>query len=262
MNDLLQCIGVQCRFGDFVATRGVDLSVRESEVIGIIGANGAGKTTLFNIMSGYLTPTEGRVWFRGVDVTGVPPRVLARRGIARSFQVPQLFGSNTVCENMMIALSLLAEPRRSLLQRFSDRSLTDRARYILNEYGIAEHADAVVVKVPQGVRKLLDIAMATCASPDLVLLDEPTSGVSAEEKDALVSRLIGRFRERLTTVIFIEHDMQVVREYASRVIALYEGRIIADGDAADVFADPDVVRFITGVVAEPSPSAGGRYASA
>jgi branched-chain amino acid transport system ATP-binding protein len=262
MNDLLQCMGVQCRFGDFVATRGVDLSLRESEVIGIIGANGAGKTTLFNIISGYLKPTEGRIRFRGVDVTGMPPRVLARRGIARSFQVPQLFGSNTVCENMMIALSLLAEPRRSLLRRFSDRSLIDRARYILNEYGIAEHADAVVMKVPQGVRKLLDIAMATCASPDLVLLDEPTSGVSAEEKDALVSRLIGRFRERSTTVIFIEHDMQIVREYASRVIALYEGRIIVDGGAADVFADADVVRFITGSVAEPSPSAGGRYASA
>jgi branched-chain amino acid transport system ATP-binding protein len=262
MNDLLRCAGVQCRFGDFVATRGIDLSVRESEVIGIIGANGAGKTTLFNILSGYLKPTEGRVWFRGVDVTGVPPRVLVRRGIARSFQVPQLFGSNTVCENMMIALSLLAEPRRSLLRQFSNRDLIDQARGILDEYDIAEHADAVVVKVPQGVRKLLDIAMATCASPDLVLLDEPTSGVSADEKDGLVSRLVGRFRERLTTVIFIEHDMQVVREYASRVIALYEGRIIADGGVSDVFADADVVRFITGAVAEPSLSAGGRYASA
>ena len=262
MNDLLQCTGVQCRFGDFVATRGIHLSVRESEVIGIIGANGAGKTTLFNVLSGYLKPTEGRVWFRGVDVTGVPPRVLARRGIARSFQVPQLFGSNTVCENMMIALSLLAEPRRSLLRRFSDRDLIDQARGILGEYDIAKHADTVVVKVPQGVRKLLDIAMATCASPDLVLLDEPTSGVSADEKDGLVSRLIGRFRERLTTVIFIEHDMQVVREYASRVIALYEGRIIADGEVAAVFADADVVRFITGAAAEPSLSAGGRYASA
>ena len=179
MNDLLQCTGVQCRFGDFVATRGIDLSVRESEVIGIIGANGAGKTTLFNILSGYLKPTEGRVWFRGVDVTGVPPRVLVRRGIARSFQVPQLFGSNTVCENMMIALSLLAEPRRSLLRQFSNRDLIDQARGILDEYDIAEHADAVVVKVPQGVRKLLDIAMATCASPDLVLLDEPTRAAPA-----------------------------------------------------------------------------------
>jgi branched-chain amino acid transport system ATP-binding protein len=262
MNGLLRCEGVQCRFGDFVATRGVDLAVRESEVIGIIGANGAGKTTLFNVLSGYLKPTEGRVWFRGIDVTGVPPRVLVRQGIARSFQVPQLFGSNTVCENMMIALSLLAEPRGSLLRRFSDRGLIDQARHILSEYGIVEHADAVVVKVPQGVRKLLDIAMATCASPDLVLLDEPTSGVSVDEKDGLVSRLIGRFRERSTTVIFIEHDMQIVREYASRVIALYEGRIIADGGAADVFADADVVRFITGAVAAPSSSAGGRYASA
>jgi branched-chain amino acid transport system ATP-binding protein len=262
VNDLLRCIGVQCKFGDFVATKGIDLAVRKSEVVGIIGANGAGKTTLFNIISGYLKPSAGRVWFRGSDVTGLPPRVLARQGIARSFQVPQLFGSNTVCENMMIALSLLAEPRRSMLQRFAERDLIDQARGILVEYGIAEHADALVVKVPQGVRKLLDIAMATCASPDFVLLDEPTSGVSSEEKDDLVSRLIGRFRELSTTVIFIEHDMQIVRDYASRVIALYEGRIIADGGAAEVFADADVARFITGAIAEPSPGTGERYASA
>jgi branched-chain amino acid transport system ATP-binding protein len=261
VNDLLQCSGLQCRFGSFVATKGIDLAVRDGEVVGIIGANGAGKTTLFNIISGYVNPTAGRVLFRGTDVTGLPPRVLARQGIARSFQVPQMFGSNTLCENVMIALSLLAEPRRSLLRRFSERDLMERARQILNEYGVGEHADAVVAKVPQGVRKLVDIAMATCANPDLVLLDEPTSGVSAEEKDEFISRLIGRFRQLSTTVIFIEHDMQIVREHASRVVALYEGRIIADGTAVDVFADPDVVRFITGIVAEPS-RAGERYASA
>jgi branched-chain amino acid transport system ATP-binding protein len=262
MNDLLLCSGIQCKFGSFIATKGVDLAVRRGEVVGIIGANGAGKTTLFNIISGYINPTAGRVMFRGVDVTGLSPRLLSRRGIARSFQVPQLFGSSTVCENMMIALSLLAEPPRSMLRRFAEQDLIERARHILHEYGVGEHADAVVAKVPQGVRKLVDIAMATCASPDLVLLDEPTSGVSTEEKDDLVSRLIGRFRKLSTTVIFIEHDMQIVREYASRVVALYEGRIIADGNAADVFADADVVRFITGTAPAPQSNAGEHHASA
>jgi branched-chain amino acid transport system ATP-binding protein len=259
---LLQCAGVQRRFGDFVATKGLDLTVGHGEIVGIIGANGAGKTTLLNIVSGYLKPSAGRVLFRGEDVTGLPPRTLARRGIARSFQVPQLFGSCTARENMMIALSLLVEPHSSLLRRFAGDALTDRAQRILDAYGIGKHADAIVANIPQGIRKLLDVAMATCASPDLVLLDEPTSGVSADEKNDLVSRLIGRFRGTSTAVIFIEHDMEIVREYASRVVALYDGRIIADGDARDVFADGDVVRFITGTAAVTQSSAKDRYASA
>jgi branched-chain amino acid transport system ATP-binding protein len=262
VTDLLQCIGVQCRFGDFLAAKGVDLTLRNGEIVGIIGANGAGKTTLFNIVSGHLRPTAGRVMFRGVDVTGLPPRLLVRQGIARSFQVPQLFGSRTARENMMIALSLLAEPHASILRRFLDRRLIDRAQHVLDGYGIGGHADAVVANLPQGVRKLLDIAMATCADPDLVLLDEPTSGVSADEKNELVARLIERFLRASTTVVFIEHDMDIVRQYASRVIALYEGRIIADGGAEDIFSDADVIRFITGVPDTVSSSVKDRYASA
>jgi branched-chain amino acid transport system ATP-binding protein len=262
VTDLLQCIGVQCRFGDFLAAKGVDMTVRNGEIVGIIGANGAGKTTLFNLVSGYLKPTAGRIMLRGADVTGLPPRLLVRRGIARSFQVPQLFGSSTARENMMIALSLLVERRSLILRRFSEQRLIDRAERILDAYGIGDHADAVVANIPQGVRKLLDIAMATCADPDLVLLDEPTSGVSADEKNELVSRLIERFRRASTAVIFIEHDMDIVREYASRVIALYDGRIIADGDADDIFADKDVVRFITGSSGGVSAGVKDRHASA
>jgi branched-chain amino acid transport system ATP-binding protein len=247
VTDLLQCIGLERRFGDFVATKGIDLSVKRGEIVGIIGANGAGKTTLLNIVSGYLKPTAGRVLFRGVDVTGQPPRALARQGVARSFQVPQLFGSCTALENMMMAQSLLVEPRVSLSRKFSERALIDRSQQVLEVYGIAEYADAVVSNIPQGVRKLLDIAMATCASPDLILLDEPTSGVSASEKDGLVSRLIRRFHGSCT-VVFIEHDMDIVRDYSSRVLALYDGRVIADGDASVVFTDSDVVKFVTGAI--------------
>jgi branched-chain amino acid transport system ATP-binding protein len=246
MTPILECIDVKKSFGGVLATQGIDLSIAEREVVGVIGANGAGKTTLLNIVSGYLKPSAGRVLFCGDDITGIPPRVLARRGIARSFQIPQLFVRSTARENMMLALALLCEPRSALLQPFSDRDLGARAAIVLESYGLAGHADAIVGNLPQGVRKLLDIAMATCAETKLLLLDEPTSGVGSEEKHGLMKGLAKRFATDGTTVLFIEHDMEIVREYASRVIALYDGRIIADGTAHAVFADPDVKRAIIG----------------
>lgn len=246
MTSLLQCVGVQKRFGDFLATQGIDLAVESGEVVGIIGANGAGKTTLLNIVSGYLLPTAGKILFQGNDVTGLPSRILVRKGIARSFQIPQLFARSTARENMMLALALLVEPQSAIMHNFADERLADDAGRVLASYGLERHAETVVSKLPQGVRKLLDIAMATCANPTLVLLDEPTSGVSSEEKHDLMRGLARRFREMATTVVFIEHDMEIVREYASRVVALYDGKIISDGSADEVFADGQVVQLITG----------------
>lgn len=246
MTYVLECKGLEKRFGDFLAIQGIDLSVRSGEFVGIIGANGAGKTTLLNIVSGYLTPSAGQILFKGEDVTGVPPRILVRRGIARSFQIPQLFPRSTVIENMMIARSLLAESQSSLMKRFDDDRLARSAMEIIDSYGLGQFAHAAVGKVPQGVRKLLDIAMAACAKPTLVLLDEPTSGVSSEEKNALMGQLAYRFKSVSTTVIFIEHDMEIVRTYASRVIALYDGKVIANGPAEKVFSEEQVISLITG----------------
>jgi branched-chain amino acid transport system ATP-binding protein len=246
MTDLLACVGVQKHFGDFVATKGIDLTIDCGEIVGIIGANGAGKTTLLNIISGYLRPDAGKIIFQGADVTGTPPRILVRQGIARSFQIPQLFTRSTALQNMMLALSLLVEPTSSIMQRFEDVRLAGDARHVLASYGIDQHADMVVGLVPQGVRKLLDIAMATCAHPKLVLLDEPTSGVSSEEKHGLMQRLVERFTAASTTAVFIEHDMDIVRQYSSRVVALCDGEIIADASADDVFADAGVIQRITG----------------
>lgn len=246
MSTVLECVGIQKSFGGFLATQGIDLAVSAGEIVGVIGANGAGKTTLLNIVSGHLRPSAGKVLFQGIDVTGMPPRTLVRKGIARSFQIPQLFVRSTARQNMMLALSLLCEPQSAIMHRFEDESLAADADRVLASYGLARHADAVVSQLPQGVRKLLDIAMATCASPSLVLLDEPTSGVSSEEKHSLMKGLAQRFSAAKMTVMFIEHDMEVVRAYASRVVALYDGRIISDGPADFVFADEQVVQLITG----------------
>lgn len=246
MSLVLECRGIQKTFSGFAAAQGIDLAIRSGEMVGVIGANGAGKTTLLNIISGYLRPTAGKVLFRGNDVTGTPPRKLARQGIARSFQVPQLFARSTARQNVMLALSLLCEPQSSLLHPFEDGRVVEAAERLLLSYGLSRHADALVGQLPQGVRKLLDIAMATCANPTLVLLDEPTSGVSSEEKHDLMAGLIRRFRAAPVTVLFIEHDMEIVRQYASRVVALYDGRVISDGSVGDVFMDEQVARLITG----------------
>ena len=246
MNGLLECRGLQKSFGGFVATRGINLAVNHGEFVGVIGANGAGKTTLLNLISGYLTPTAGQVFFQGADVTGVAPRALVKRGIARSFQIPQLFSRSTVRENMMLSLSLLTGSRAAMLTRFDDASLRDAADDILRSYGLSGHADLLISQLPQGIRKLLDIAMATCADPKLVLLDEPTSGVSSEEKNDLMRDLASRFTASKTTVVFIEHDMEVVEKYASRVVALYDGSVISEGAPSTVFADEKVIELITG----------------
>jgi branched-chain amino acid transport system ATP-binding protein len=246
VTNLLECIGLRKRFENFVAMRGIDLAVRSGEMVGIIGANGAGKTTLLNMISGYLRPSAGKITFQGTDVTGAPPRMLARAGIARSFQVPQLFTHSTMLENMMLARSLLREPAGAIMRRFDDTRIADEARHVLASYGIERYADLVVGKLPQGVRKLLDIAMATCARPKLVLLDEPTSGVSTEEKNGLMQRLMERFTATSTTVVFIEHDMDIVRRYSSRVVALCDGDVISDGPADAVFAAEDVITRVTG----------------
>lgn len=246
MSAVLECIDVKRSFGGFLAAKGIDLTVNSGEFVGIIGANGAGKTTLLNIVSGYLKPTSGRVVFKGREISGVAPRRLALSGIARSFQVPQLFARSTARENMMLAISLLCEPAAAIWKNFDDRAVARKADEILVSYGLGEHAHVLASELPQGVRKLLDIAMATCADPTLVLLDEPTSGVSSEEKNDLMESLAKRFRERKTTVVFIEHDMEVVRQYASRVVALYDGKVIRDGTPDFVFSDESVIQFITG----------------
>jgi branched-chain amino acid transport system ATP-binding protein len=250
---VLQCIGVQKRFGNLLASRSIDLSIGPGEIVGIIGANGAGKTTLLNLISGYLRPSAGTILFQGLDITGVAPRLLAKRGIARSFQVPQLFTRFTLLQNVMMALMLLVEPQSSIMGKFESEHLAAAARAILESYGLSGSEGMIASQVPQGVRKLLDIAMATCAKPVLVLLDEPTSGVSSEEKHGLMRQLAARFAKASMTVVFIEHDMDVVREYASRVVALYDGEVIADGDAGTVFSESRVIDLIVG---HSTPAAG------
>ena len=246
MTAILEAASLTRSFGAVVAAADINVTVSEGEVVGVIGANGAGKTTFINMVTGYLKPSAGSIRFRGRDITGLPPRRVVRAGISRSFQVSQLFRELTVLDNMLMAFGMLREGRLGWLKPLHTAERERQAREALAHYTIDPYAGHLVTTLPQGVRKLLDIAMATVAAPALLLLDEPTSGVAIEEKFALMDTVMAPLRASGAACLFVEHDMEIVERYAARVIAFYEGRILADAPTAQVLSDPEVRRYVIG----------------
>ena len=233
-------------FGSVVAADRITVSIEEKEVIGVIGANGAGKTTFVNMVTGYLKPTSGRIFFQGQDITPLSPREITHLGICRSFQVPQVFMSLSAFDNLMIALGVVQKGVISLLRPLRRKELIDAAGSILDRYGIAEYRDRETGLLPQGVRKLLDIAMAMVHKPKLVLLDEPTSGVSVSEKYGIMDVVMNALKDLGITVMFIEHDMDIVERYSRRILAFYDGSIVADGTPDKVLENEKVREFVIG----------------
>ncbi len=246
MTALLDVRDLHKHFGALAAVAGVSVAVAEREVVGVIGSNGAGKTTFVNMVTGYLPPSRGTITFRGRDITGRPPRQVTGLGIARSFQVPQVFASASVLDNLLVAIGIAEEGRLPIWTPLRRRQRVARALATLESYGIAGYASQPASLLPQGVRKLLDIAMATVRGPELLLLDEPTSGISVGEKFAIMDTIMAALRAQRTTVLFIEHDMEIVDRYAERVIAFADGVIIADGPPQAVIDDPEVRRLVVG----------------
>ncbi len=245
MTAMLQARGVAKRFGAVVAAADIDISIAAGERVSLIGSNGAGKTTFVNMITGYLKPDAGRILLGGRDITPLEPRAITRLGVARSFQMPQLYADLTALDNMLVA-NACHDQRLSFWQPARRHEALARADALLERFGLAEHRERRVAELPGGVRKLLDIAMALTGSPKLLLLDEPTSGVSAEEKFPMMDTIMSALGEESMTVLFVEHDMDIVERYASRVVAFYAGRIVADGAPAEALATDDVRRYITG----------------
>ena len=242
---MLEASGVEKRFGAVVAAADITLSIAVGERVSLIGSNGAGKTTFVNMITGYLKPDAGRIVLDGHDITPLAPRAITRLGVARSFQIPQLCGDLTALDNMLVATAC-HDGRLSFWQPARRREAIDRAQALLERFGLAEHAARRAAELPGGVRKLLDIAMALTGSPKLLLLDEPTSGVAAEEKFPMMETILSALGEEAMTVLFVEHDMDIVERYASRVIAFYSGRVIADDTPQAALATDDVRRYVTG----------------
>ncbi len=243
---LLSARDLYIGFGGVTAAEGVSLDMRAGENLAIIGPNGAGKTTFLNICTGYLRPWRGSVNFLGQDITNRPPRAITRLGIARAFQIPQLFTEQTVLENLLLAVAARERAWRPW-QRLQNLDARDEMLALLELIGLDELAETVVGELPEGMRKLLDIAVALALRPKLLLMDEPTSGVSSSEKFAIMDVLVRALAERRVTAVFVEHDMEMVMRYADRVAVWNGGRITAEGPPANVLRDPDVLRDVVGV---------------
>ncbi len=232
---LLQIDGVSRSFGPVVAVSDVSMYVDAGEIVGLIGPNGAGKTTLFEIISGFTRPSSGGVMFLGSDVSRLGPTTRARRGLGRTFQSAQLFPSLTVLETVMMALG-------------RGRASHDaaRARELLDEFGILEHRHVVVGNLPTGLRRVLEMTCAFAARPSLVLLDEPTAGLSSAEREDFAQNVLA-WRERTGIgIVIIEHDLGILNKVCDRLIAMNLGRKIAEGRPDDVCRHPDVVASYTG----------------
>ena len=233
-------------FGSITAARDITIQIPPRQTVGIIGANGAGKTTFVNLITGYIKPSAGRILFEGRDITDLSPREITRLGVCRSFQVAQVFPTMSVLDNMAIALGVARRGAGAVWRPLRTARLLEDAQAILARYRIADYHEALASTLPQGVRKLLDIAMAVAADPRIVLLDEPTSGISVEEKYEIMEVVVGALRADGLTVLFVEHDMDIVERYADRVLAFYDGTVIADGPPAETLHDEKVKEFVVG----------------
>jgi branched-chain amino acid transport system ATP-binding protein len=235
MSAVLSAQGLKKSFGAVTAAADISLDFDADTVVSLIGANGAGKTTFLNMVTGYLRPDSGTIRFGGRDLVGLNPRQITKLGISRSFQIPQLFGTMSVRENLLIA--------ESIAEADDAEAATDAA---LARFELGRYAEQKAGLLPEGIRKLLDVAMALSSRSKLLLLDEPTSGVSSDEKFVIMDVVMAAARAAGVTVIFVEHDMDIVARFSGRVVAFYDGGIIGDGPPDTVLRTEEVRRYVIG----------------
>jgi branched-chain amino acid transport system ATP-binding protein len=242
---LLRVEKVTKSFDGFVAVHDVDLTVEKGQMACIIGPNGAGKSTLFNLITGHLVPTHGRVFFHDRDITGLPPHKICQLGMGRSFQRTNIFPRLSVFENVQVAV--LSHHKKTLNLFTPAKKLAQRETYaLLEQVGLADEAQSISGTLAYGFQKQLELGIALASEPELLLLDEPTAGMSPQETASTIA-LIGKIAHgRGLTLLFTEHDMDVVFSIAEKITVLHQGEVLAEGKPADVRQNPEVQRVYLG----------------
>jgi ABC-type branched-subunit amino acid transport system ATPase component len=212
------------RFGDFTAVAGVSITLYEGERVGLIGPNGAGKTTFINLISGHLKPDQGKVFFKGIDVTKEPPYKKVMMGLNRTFQIPSIFKSLTVRQNVLLAAKKTGQP--------------DAVDKLLTTLGLEKVANVKTVNLPYGMMKIVELAMTMLSNPSLLLLDEPTAGLTTQEKKRIIQVL--RTLPERCTIVMVEHDIDLVFSFAGRVLVMHRGEVLADGKPEEIAVDTRV----------------------
>ena len=253
MSLLLEARGLTKRYGSFTAVDNVDLDVAEGTIHAVIGPNGAGKTTLFRLLTGLVRPTSGRLTFAGSGIAGSPPHVIARHGLVQSFQLTTIFPRLTVLESVQAALVARHHRARDLVTRFHHTRSAEAAQ-VLGRVGLQALADVDARTLSHGDQRALDVALALALRPRLLLLDEPTAGMSAIETQRTIALIADLARSDGITVLFSEHDMDMVFGISDTITVLHQGRVIADGPAAEVRANSEVMAIYLGGASEQAAS--------
>lgn len=247
MGTILETRGLTKSFDAVHAVEDVSLAFEENEVVGIVGTNGSGKTTFINLVTGYLTPSAGRVLYMGEDITGTPPRMVTRAGIARSFQIAQLFTGLTVEKNLLLSVASRDGASTNFVRPLMNKAWLEEVGQVLSQFGLTQVARDEASKLPEGSRKLLDVAMSYLLRPKILFMDEPTAGVSVDDKFQVMDTLMPVLKEGGMTALFVEHDIDIIKRYSERTLAFDNGRVISDGPVGEVLADPAVSEAILGL---------------
>jgi len=241
---LLEVRDIKKYFRGVKAVDGVSFEVNNDEILAIVGPNGAGKTTLINVISGYMKPDSGKILFKGIDITKEPSYKRTRMGIVRSFQLPSLFENMSVFDNVRVAIF----SREDLINRFLPagryKRVNEETFKILEMFGLEKKREFLPRELSEGERKLLDVAIAFAMDPELLLMDEPTSGVSTRDKFNIMDTLVRNIKERKISAVIVEHDFDIVSSYADRVMVLNEGKVVAIGKPIDILEDSEVKKIL------------------
>ena len=249
--NILELVGLRKQFGELVAVDDIELSIEEGEIRGLIGPNGSGKTTLFNLITGFIRPTRGKVIWQGHDITAQSPHAIAKKGLARTFQLTTLFKDMTALQNVVIACHLHTETGlsqqflRTARTRNKERAIEEKAMGLLETMGIADVKDEIAGELPHGHQRALGIAIALATEPKLLLLDEPVTGMNPIETRETMDR-IRMLRDRGITILLVEHDMRAVMTTCEKITVMNFGKKIAEGIPEEVSKHEEVIEAYFG----------------